>query len=263
MVRKNAFTLVELLVVIAIITILAGLLLPALGKALNAARTAACLNNQKQSSLTLTSLYADDWGGVVPTYYSNGYGNYTFWTMFISGYQSEYDGRRANGPKYIEDCSIFGCPASATYSKERPKFGRGTGRMYGYGIYNAAWEHKNIFHWTFSFSTKSTESPNAIWQLHNMARVPAPSKIVMMGDSLVSKTYGGNWTISYFNPRYDGCYGGRIHLLHDSKANATFYDGHSKTMDQTGLYLNTDSRIKKFYDQEGTAINIPNPLTWE
>ncbi len=57
---RRRFTLVELLVVIAIIAILAGLLLPVLGRARGAAQGTKCLGNQKQISLML-SLYADAW----------------------------------------------------------------------------------------------------------------------------------------------------------------------------------------------------------
>ena len=62
---SRSFTLIELLVVIAIIAILAGMLLPALGKARDRARGATCMNNLKNFGVWFM-LYADDNNGLLP-----------------------------------------------------------------------------------------------------------------------------------------------------------------------------------------------------
>lgn len=62
---KRAFTLIELLVVIAIIAILAGMLLPALGRAKEAGRRIACVNGIRQLGLS-SVLYVDENEGFFP-----------------------------------------------------------------------------------------------------------------------------------------------------------------------------------------------------
>jgi len=102
--RIKGFTLVELLVVMAVIAILAGMLVPALGKAREQGRRTSCMNNLKQIGLAV-AIYRLDYNEAFPSSLDLLYNS----TDPITG--------------YIDNLKIFVCPSTGNAVPANPDNG--------------------------------------------------------------------------------------------------------------------------------------------
>lgn len=142
-VNKRIFTLIELLVVIAIIAILAGMLLPALNKAREKAKSISCTSNLKQIGLGFQT-YMDDFNEWLPAHARNDGAAVTT----DGGMWYDLIGARMNNSWTVLATSkppVFKCP-----NHEDQAF---TPDNFSYG-YNFALGKENAANFATSFRTK-------------------------------------------------------------------------------------------------------------
>jgi len=258
--RAGGFTLIELLVVIAIIAILAGMLLPALGRARLKATGIACLGNQKQLILGWNMYCSDNGDRVVNFLQSKNATGDIPWryeappvaTVVPAGTSGEKriqmvieNGYRQGALfNYAPAAGIIHCPGDA-----RIKLKAGKGYTYvslsGVGTLNG--EAPEIY----KQSTMVSPSDRFVWIEENDPR----------GENV------GSWIMGQGNPAQD-FKGAQLvdstAVFHGNSSTFNFADGHAephKWLDAVMLKYSASNDPNKF----GSAPNdtaAPNDVRW-
>jgi prepilin-type N-terminal cleavage/methylation domain-containing protein/prepilin-type processing-associated H-X9-DG protein len=197
--KDSLFTLIELLVVIAIIAILAAMLLPALSKAREKARTISCTSNLKQIALSAT-MYTQDYDETLP--------------LVATSYATVYTNVSTPGNSwyglinvYVTNEKSFECGAD-TAKTNAYSAGQGNDKfLLSYGFNGAC----NVT--TAYAATCSTVAPNMT--------VENPSATLMMGDS------GPQCAVlyPYVSTQIETAF--YLAYRHGDTFNAAFFDGHA------------------------------------
>ena len=225
--RKKCFTLIELLVVVAIVAILAGMLLPALNKARDTARTIFCLNHHKQVGV-VQSMYSGDYSDWLLPALGAGPANSDSWVSLLSGIC--LDGTRRGSGNY--GVTFYGTTVGSAFTrgtfacaKETIPFGwPGNGQFY--------YTHLGANVYLLGNGT-NPGTGTRFWRKNTVLTRPADA--IVAGDSKLSNSYALSsvYEFAYRHGANDfrSVAAGTVYQLPAGKGgtNVVYADGHAAT----------------------------------